>query len=407
MLSKILRLFKNSKLLENFLSFSFLEFSNVIIPLVLIPFYLVNFSSSIFGLVATGLSISSLINLISELGVGVYAPIEVSQNRNDKFWLKSIVIQVFSVKLFAYFILFIFAGLSIRFFFEEYFYFLFFFTLIPIGNLFNLNWFFQGIEQLKKFTLLHSSTRIFFISFIFFLIEGDDDIYLIPVMMIIGNIFPSLLIYFTIFKKQFGDFKVKVSINDKRKTFLKSLKFLPSKFSQENILTTITIFISKIYGFELAGNFTLIEKSVKGLTILHQLIYNSVIAHISFTKNINISKYLAKFFFIFHFLIAFIFYLYKDNFDIEQELLDVFIILLLAMPFFVLGKYLGFSFLAVLKSKQLVNFLNFLSIFILFIILLVTDIFFKITLYSLGLSILLYFIFDSVLKIATILLTRK
>ena len=168
MLSKILRLFKNSKLLENFLSFSFLEFSNVIIPLVLIPFYLVNFSSSIFGLVATGLSISSLINLISELGVGVYAPIEVSQNRNDKFWLKSIVIQVFSVKLFAYFILFVFAGFSIRFFFEEYFYFLFFFTLIPIGNLFNLNWFFQGIEQLKKFTLLHSSTRIFFISFIFF-----------------------------------------------------------------------------------------------------------------------------------------------------------------------------------------------------------------------------------------------
>ena len=137
---------------------------------------------------------------------------------------------------------------------------------------------------------------------------------------------------------------------------MKSLKFLPSKFSQENIFTTITIFISKIYGFELAGNFTIIEKSIKGLTIFHQLIYNSVIAHISFTKNINISKYLAKFFFIFHFLIAAVFYFFKDDFDIKEELLDVFLILLLAMPFFVLGKYLGFSFLAVLKSKQLVNF---------------------------------------------------
>ena len=301
MFFKISRLLKNSKLLENFLSFSFLEFSNVIIPLVLIPFYLLNFSSSIFGLVATGLSISSLINLISELGVGVYAPIDVSQNRYDKLWLKSTVIQVFSVKLFAYLILFVFATLSIKLFFDEFFYFLFLFTLVPIGNLFNLNWFFQGIEQLKKFTLLHSSTRIFFISFIFFLVKGDDDIYLIPLMMIIGNIIPSLLIYFTIFKKQFEHFKVKVSINDKRKTFLKSLKFLPSKFSQENIFTTITIFISKIYGFELAGNFTIIEKSIKGLTIFHQLIYNSVIAHISFTKNINISKYLAKFFLFFIF----------------------------------------------------------------------------------------------------------
>ena len=167
MLSKILRLFKNSKLLENFLSFSFLEFSNVIIPLVLIPFYLVNFSSSIFGLVATGLSISSLINLISELGVGVYAPIEVSQNRNDKFWLKSIVIQVFSVKLFAYLILLIISALSIKLFFEEYFYFLFLFTLIPIGNLFNLNWFFQGIEQLKNL-LFCTLQQEFFSSVLFF-----------------------------------------------------------------------------------------------------------------------------------------------------------------------------------------------------------------------------------------------
>ena len=124
MFFKISRLLKNSKLLENFLSFSFLEFSNVIIPLVLIPFYLLNFSSSIFGLVATGLSISSLINLISELGVGVYAPIDVSQNRYDKLWLKSTVIQVFSVKLFAYLILFVFATLSIKLFFDEFFIFI-------------------------------------------------------------------------------------------------------------------------------------------------------------------------------------------------------------------------------------------------------------------------------------------
>lgn len=366
MIYKIKNLFKNSKLVQNFLSFSFLEFSNIIVPLILIPFYLLNFSSDVFGLVVTGLSISSLINLISELGVGVFAPIDVSINRKNKFWLRSSVIEIFSVKLVAYLLVFISSVILLKLFFNQYFEYYFFFTLIPIGNLFNLNWFYQGIEKLEKFTLIHSLVRIFSLSFIFFLVKGDSDIYIIPVMMIIGNFLPSFIIYFTLFNKKFNNVKVKVTYQTISKMFIKSIKFLPSKFSQENIFTTLTIFISRIYGLELAGNFAIIEKSIKGLTIIHQLIYNSVIAHISLTKNINISKLLAKFFFVFHFFVAIVFYFIKDNFNIDYKFLKVFSILLFAMPFFAIGKYLGFSFLAVFKSKQTVNLLNFISISMLF-----------------------------------------
>lgn len=193
------------KVLKNYLWNMSYQLFVLIIPFITIPYVSRVIGVSGLGISAYTASIVQYFVLLGGLGFSLYGNREIAYNRDSSEKITLIFWELFYLRIITMgvsIIIFIFFS----FFYKEYTYFL----LLQIGTLvaviFDISWFFMGMENFKITVIRNSVIKIVSVILIFIFVKSKEDLPLYIVIMscsvLLGNLtlFPYLKRYIT-FKK--------------------------------------------------------------------------------------------------------------------------------------------------------------------------------------------------------------
>ncbi len=176
--------FQESNVLRNFIYLFFNQFFNLIIPLLVFPFLLKTLGLELFGLYSLTYAGIIFCFMFCDYGFNFSGSKYIAIN---KFDIKkrdisfSTIISlkiVISILISTFWIIYVF--LNTR--FENNTLFGILFIGMIVGNSLNLQWFFQGIEQLGWFSATNSVIKLISNILILFVVKSAKDIYLIPLI---------------------------------------------------------------------------------------------------------------------------------------------------------------------------------------------------------------------------------
>lgn len=279
------------KLLSNVVSLSIIQGMNLLLPLLTFPYLLRVLGVECFGVLSI---ISSFFNysfVILEYSFNLTATKDVSLKGLDKEYLSHLVSNIFFFKLLALLVILVFSAifyLLVPVFFENsgvYFFslgFVFFNSLFP-------NWLFLGLQSLKVSVFIQSFSRLSATLFIFYLVHGPEDAYIVPLLNMIFSIvsFSCFLFYFFIFL----DLKILKPnvlemicfLRDGWFVFLSQIKMV--LFSSTNVLI-----IGFFYGPIFAGYFSAAEKIMRAFALIQTPLTSSLYPIMSRKISENISE---------------------------------------------------------------------------------------------------------------------
>lgn len=169
-----------------------LVLSQLLLPVITFPYISRVLGPEKIGVINFIDSITQNIIIISALGIGIYGVREIARAKSDPKELKKIfselfIIHLLSVGIFAIF--FIIAIFSVPKFYEvkE----LCYISLAYIlGQVFLIEWYYQGMEKFKYITIRTVIIRIFSLFFLFILVKSESDFlkyYFITVAIVLLN----------------------------------------------------------------------------------------------------------------------------------------------------------------------------------------------------------------------------
>lgn len=186
----------------------------IIIPIITIPYISRVLGAENIGIYGYTVSISAYFILFGSLGIALYGQREIAYVQNDKekyskrFWeifLLRIISMIISIILF--YIIFVKNAIEYNMYYKI-------LLLELIGNMIDISWFFQGLEEFAKTVSRNLIVRIITLICIFIFVKAKNDLsiyFIIYVLsIVIGNL--SLWLYMPKFIKKV-DFK---SLNIKR-----------------------------------------------------------------------------------------------------------------------------------------------------------------------------------------------
>ena len=206
MIKKILSLNNSTdvkNLFENFASLTILQVIGYIFPLITLPYLAKVIGVTKFGMLAYANVIVSYVATLVFFGFQYTAVRDISRNRNDKRKLNEIVsIVIYTMILLLITSLLI---LSILVFsissFTEYRLLLFLSLLNIPAQIINFDWFFQGIEKMRYFTILSFISKLIYTSMIFIIIKNESDYVLIPLMLSVSTYLSGIYAIYIVFVK--------------------------------------------------------------------------------------------------------------------------------------------------------------------------------------------------------------
>ena len=216
----------------------------MIIPLITTPYLSRVLGAENIGIYSYTLSITTYFILFGSLGVAMYGQREIAYNQDNQYERSKIFKEIFFLRL----VTLLFSMLLFYFSFcnkGEYriYYIIFMFEIV--ANIFDISWFFQGIEEFKKTVLRNMIVKIISVICIFLLVKTSADltryIMIYVFSTLIGNL--SLWLYTPKYLK-----KVKI----------KDLKIC------RHIKPTISLFIPQIA----VQIYTVLDKTMIGTIIL-------------------------------------------------------------------------------------------------------------------------------------------
>lgn len=159
----------------------------VIIPLITIPYLSRTLGPSGIGTVSFAESIVSYFVLFANLGINIYGQREISYAQDDKSRRSTVFYNVFITKLIiSLVVLFVYA--------------LCYFTILHsivylilslqiISVIFDITWFFQGIEEFDKIVVRNTIIKLLNIIFVYIFVKGQDSVIIYCVSVVL---FPLL-----------------------------------------------------------------------------------------------------------------------------------------------------------------------------------------------------------------------
>ncbi|EOE6405937.1 oligosaccharide flippase family protein [Enterococcus hirae] len=212
------------KTFYNFVYQSIFQVMKIILPLITIPIVSNALGPSGIGIYNYTNSIAQYFVLIAGLGVGIYGNREIAIVRDDKiklskrFWElfgMSFIISVIS--LLSYLVMVSFSKDSFYFYLQ---------SLIVVAAIFDISWFFMGIEDFKKTSLSSLAAQIISFMGIIIFVNGPEDLW-IYILIQSSNILISQA-FMWIFVWKNVEFK-KVKITDMTRHIMPSLQYFIPK----------------------------------------------------------------------------------------------------------------------------------------------------------------------------------
>ena len=159
----------------NFIFNTFLQILSTIAPLITAPYVSRVLGPDNIGIYSYTLSINSYFVLIAGLGTASYGIIEIAKardstyDRSKTFWgieLITVITSVVSLILWFFIVLF----------YDEYRFIFFIQTFYILAIIFDISWFFLGIEKLKHTVIINSFFKIMGVIFIFLFVKTPNDL---------------------------------------------------------------------------------------------------------------------------------------------------------------------------------------------------------------------------------------
>ena len=248
-------------ILSNFFSLTILQVANYILPLIILPFLVRVLDLENFGIVMFSQALITFIVIAVDFGFDISGTREISISNTDKERISKVFSAIITIK-----ILLIFLWLLILILLVE---------CIPKlkvnSNIYYLNfgvvigqglfpgWFFQGIQRMKFVTIINILAKLIFTLLIFFIVNKEEDFYLVPAFNSIGFLIAGIFGLFLAFKHVSIR---KPDINLIKKLFKDSVTLFFGKLAT-NIFTTCNILILGIFaGNTIVGIFSSFEKLI-------------------------------------------------------------------------------------------------------------------------------------------------
>ena len=154
-----------------------LAISQVLFPLITFPYLARTLGPEHIGIINFAESFAKYFTLLAALGIPIYGVREVAKYAQDKLFLSKTFLEIFLINIIGTFLLaFIFAGLI---YFvpllqaeKELFYWALGYFVLQV---FQLEWFFTGMNQFKFIAIRSFIIRFFFIAAVFILIRTKVD----------------------------------------------------------------------------------------------------------------------------------------------------------------------------------------------------------------------------------------
>lgn len=209
----------------------------VLTPLITTPYISRVLKAEAIGSYSYTQSIATYFSIFGIMGLNLYGQIQISKVRNDKDKLSQMFCEIFVTKtVTSLFSTILYA--IIAFFYRKYQILLYIMGIMIISNIFDISWFFQGLEEFKKIVFRNYIIKILGLFLILCFVKSDKDIYLYALILQGSTFIGNCSLWYKINKYIY---RSKIYWNDIRNHIKKCLIFfLPS------IATTIYTSTDKV-----------------------------------------------------------------------------------------------------------------------------------------------------------------
>ena len=246
---------------KNYIYNIFFEVLKIIVPLITTPYLSRILGAENIGIYGYTLSISAYFILFGSLGIALYGKREIAYAQSDSKTYTKIFWELFVLRALTMVIsLIIFYFLLIRG-NNDYvvYYKILFFELI--GEMLDISWFFQGLEEFKKTVLRNLIVKLLSVICIFIFVKTKDDLYIYFIIyvlsILVGNL--SLWIYLP---KYLNKIKIK-TINIIKHVKDTIIFFIPQMAIQVYTVLDRTMIGYLVYDKSEVGYYTQGEKIIK------------------------------------------------------------------------------------------------------------------------------------------------
>ncbi|MBB1275947.1 oligosaccharide flippase family protein [Pseudoalteromonas sp. SR43-3] len=188
----------NKKIFHSFVNLSFIQIANLFSPLIIYPFLIHNYGVNDFGIIVFHQGIIAFFAIVINFGFYITGAKDVAQNL-DSF--SDIVSNIFTIKIILWLgSLIIVCIISLLNFSTVNSLLLFICFFSTFYELLFVQWFFQGVENLKWITLINTAGKVLLTILCLTLINANSTIYLVPLIFAIVNLLTGLSSIFLMYK---------------------------------------------------------------------------------------------------------------------------------------------------------------------------------------------------------------
>ena len=225
---------KPKSIKKNYLYNLSFQILTILIPLITTPYLARILEVSGIGISSFTISIASYFILFSSFGIAEYGQRQIAMERSDKkkysttFWELFIYKAITTTISIIFYLIFILST-------TEYTVLYFVLTLTLVASIFDISWFYQGLEEYRLISLRNIAIKLLFTISIFVFVKTAEDLTLYIVLYSLSQLLSSIALWFPI--KKFITKISKKSLRIFRHTKDTFIYFLPQIATQ--IYTTV------------------------------------------------------------------------------------------------------------------------------------------------------------------------
>lgn len=194
---------------KNFLYQSAYEILVIILPLITSPYVSRVLGAKNLGIYSYTYSVAYYFSLFALLGIKYYGNRKIAQTKNSKTELAKVFSEILCIHLITSGIVFVLYLFYVSFFVNENKIYAYIQALYVLGSVFDLNWFFFGMEKFDVTVKRNTVIKILTVLSIFAFVRSNSDLIIYIWIMVLGNLFAQLYLWIVL-KKEVSICKVSV-----------------------------------------------------------------------------------------------------------------------------------------------------------------------------------------------------
>lgn len=348
------------KLWENFSYLTVIQVLLVVMPLIYYPYVVRVYGSDEYGEILMAQAIVGFFSIFINFGFNISATKSVSINREDILKLSKIFSGIFYIKIIFLILSFIFLNVTFTLFDDinvktNLVYIAFIFC---ISDVFLVQWFYQGIENMKLMALSNLMARILSLFLIFYCIDESSKsnllIYILSLSMLLSNI---VMFIYAIWRYKIK--LVRLSYLEVMSILRESAMFFSSRVSVVFIDKINITLLGTVVGSHYVSLYDLSSKLVSLIQLPLNMLNQAIYPRVAKSKDINMIYNIIKkclvisipVIFLSFFIVKDVILLYAGNDFIESA--GVFYILSINLVVNIISHFSGNCILVVMGySKQ-------------------------------------------------------